>query len=127
MDVAAFRLNFPEFGDVTKYTADMIAFWQGLGEKLLNEERWGEFYSEGLQLFVAHQIALAAKNASTSSSNIPGTGTGILSGKSVGGVSINYDTSSVTLQDAGNYNMTQYGRQFWQLAQIVGTGGQYVI
>ena len=58
MDIALFRQSFPEFSDEYKYTDAMITFWSGLGEKLLNETRWDDFYVEGLQLFTAHHLKM---------------------------------------------------------------------
>lgn len=128
MDIALFRQSFPEFSDEYKYTDSMITFWSGLGEKLLNETRWDDFYVEGLQLFTAHHLIMAYQNETLAAANkTPGTGaSGVVSSKSVGGVSVSYDTGSITLQDAGNFNLTTYGRSFWQLMLIVGMGGYQV-
>jgi hypothetical protein len=38
-------------------------------------------------------------------------------------VSVSYDTAAVTLTDAGHWNATTYGIQFWQLQQMAGAGG----
>jgi len=128
LDITAFRENFPEFEDDTKYPDSMITFWSGLGEKLLNETRWDDFYTEGIQLFTAHHIILASQNETAASAGkTPGLGSnGIVSNKNVGSVSVGYDTGSITLQDAGNFNLTTYGRSFWQLMLIVGMGGYQV-
>lgn len=128
MDNATFRENFPAFASEVKYPDTMIAFWAGIGDKLLNQVRWGDLYEHGLELFVAHKITLEAKNVTDGAAGrTPGLTTGVISSKSVGGVSVSYDTNMASLSDAGNYNMTQYGRDFWQLVQIVGMGGSLVI
>jgi hypothetical protein len=70
----------------------------------------------------------SADMASGDSGAYPGKGVGgIVTNKSVDGVSVSYDTNSITLDGAGNYNSTKYGREFWQLAMIVGMGGQQLL
>lgn len=127
-DIENFRSAFPEFLDESKYTDDMLEFWSTFAEKLLNATRWGDLLTHGLYLFVAHQITLAYKDyADGTAGRAPGqSASGIVSSKSVGGASISYDTGSVSLADAGNFNSTRYGREFWQLSQLIGMGGYYV-
>jgi len=128
MDIAAFRAAFPEFADTTKYTDAMITFRATMGEALLNEERWGDLLTYGLYLFVAHNLVLDAKDEeSAAAGRAPGLMAGVVTGKGVGGVSINYDAGHTQFENAGNFNMTKYGRDFWQLLQIVGMGGQHVL
>jgi hypothetical protein len=129
MDISAFRLAFPEFADEAKYPDAMITFWSSAGLLLLNEARWGDLLTHGLWLYVAHNIVLgSADMASGDSGAYPGKGVGgIVTNNSVDGVSVSYDTNSITLDGAGNYNSTKYGREFWQLAMIVGMGGQQLL
>ncbi len=129
MDISAFRLAFPEFADEVRYPDAMITFWSSAGLLLLNETRWGDLLTHGLWLYVAHNITLASADMSAGDAGTyPGKGVGgVITGKSVDGVSVNYDTQSMTLEGAGNYNTTKYGREFWQLAMIVGMGGQQLI
>lgn len=127
MDITAFRTAFPELADTTKYTDAMITFWASIGDLLLNELRWDTLLTQGLWLYTAHNIVLQAQDvASSSTGRTPGLTAGVITGKSVGGVSINYDANAVFFELAGNYNMTKYGRDFWQLMQIVGTGGYQI-
>lgn len=77
--------------------------------------------------WVAHQIVLEqqAIQAATSGGN-PGTKIGIISNKSVNGVSVGFDVGSVTggnMQDnAGYYNQTIYGMRFYRLMKLRGAG-----
>ena len=50
-------------------------------------------------------------------------GTGIVSSKSVDGASVSFDTSTGAEQGAGFWNQTAYGREYWQLIQMMGAGG----
>ena len=126
-DPVQFRIDFPEFADITKYPTSMLNFWAGMGDTLLNISRWGDRRPYGMSLFVAHNIVLAAKNSAAGAVGAdPGSEGGMVSGESAGPISHNFDTSSVALEDAGEYNATSYGRMFLKLSRIVGTGGIHV-
>lgn len=127
MNIDNFRLAFPEFANEQTYPDEMVEFWASIADELLNVARWGNLLIQGRYLFVAHNIVLAAQNViAGDAGKIAGQSGGIISSKGVGGVSISYDTSSFSFTDAGNYNMTSYGRSFWQLMNIVGLGGAQV-
>lgn len=127
MDIALFRAAFPEFSDEVKYPDPQLTFWSTAADALLNVERWGALLTQGRYLFVAHNIALAAVDViAGDAGRTPGLTAGVITNKTVGGVSISYDANSVMLEGAGNYNMTKYGREFWQLMNIVGMGGYQV-
>ena len=119
MDLSAFRVAFPEFASTVTYPDATLTFWSALGEKLLKVWRWADFYDEGIMIYTAHQVTIATKNLST-----PGQASGITSSKSVGDVSVSYDTQAGIEKEAGHWNLTTYGRQFIQLARIVGSGGK---
>lgn len=118
---AQFRLDFPEFADDAKYTAAMVEFWLRLAAVRLNAQRWVDLLDFGTELFVAHQLVLATKNLKTA-----GVQVAPVSSKSVDKVSVSYDTSGVTLDNAGHWSSTNYGQQFWQLLQMAGAGGVQV-
>jgi hypothetical protein len=126
-DKAQFRLDFPEFSDEVKYPDSMITFWSGLGDKLLHTRRWGDLRPEGLALYTAHNIVLAAQNVEDGAAGAaPGAEGGLIASESAGPLSVNLDTQSTIEQDGGNYNLTNYGTQFLRLSRIVGMGGAYV-
>lgn len=123
---ADFRANFPEFADVSKYPEAQVTFWRTYAENLLMPSacRWSNMLDYAIQLVMAHQLALAGRNAAAAAAGgAPGAVQGAASSKSVGGVSVSYDTTGALLQDGGYWNLTTYGIQFWQLAMSVGTGG----
>jgi hypothetical protein len=122
--VSNFRTDFPEFEDDDKYTDSMINFWAALGDKMLNIERWGDLRTHGLELFVAHNIALSAQNALNG--GVPGVGMGIATNQSVGPISEGLDVQAMVEQDGGNYNLTLYGTMFLRLSRIVGMGGAQI-
>lgn len=119
MEIVVFRANFPEFGDTIRYSDGMITFWADMGAKLISAERFGNLYDEALSLFTAHNITLAAANNAGGS---PGQGSALVSSKAVGSVSVSYDTTATLEKDAGHYNQTSYGKQYMQLARMIGHG-----
>lgn len=122
MDIAAFRAGFPEFSDTTIYPDTMISFWAGLAEKLVLPSVWCGCTNQGIQLYVAHEITLAAQNARAASiGGTPGVSGGIANNKTVGSVTVGYDAQSIAEKDAGYWNLTNYGKQFIRLARIFGT------
>lgn len=127
MDLSAFRLAFPEFADEQIYPDPMLDYWASIANVMLPTQRWGMLLTQGTYLFVAHHATLSAKDVHIADEGqIPGQAGGTISSKGIAGISISYDTSGVSFENAGNYNSTRYGRDFWQLAMIIGTGGSYV-
>lgn len=123
MDITAFRAAFPEFVDTAVYPDSQINFWAGLAEKLVLECVWKTCWTQGVQLYVAHEITLAAQNTkSAAAGGVPGTFGGIANNKTVGSVTVGYDASTTTEKDAGWWNLTTYGKQFIRLARIFGAG-----
>lgn len=123
LDVAKFRTDFPEFADAARYTPAIVNFWAGIGEKMISPDRWGDLYNQGLELFTAHNIVLAAGNkASAAQGSIPGQTNGVLTSKKVGSVGVTYDNTSAMELDAGHWNQTTYGRQYIRLARLLGQG-----
>lgn len=123
LDVAKFRTDFPEFADAARYTPAIVNFWAGIGEKMISSDRWGDLYNQGLELFTAHNIVLAAGNkASAAQGSIPGQTNGVLTSKKVGSVGVTYDNTSAMELDAGHWNQTTYGRQYIRLARLLGQG-----
>lgn len=124
MDAAQFRQDFPEFADTTKYSDSSVNLWLNLGVKVLAPDRWCDYLDVGLELFIAHNIVLAAGNQLAE--DVGGTAgqvKGPLTAKSVDKVSASYDAGSVALEDGGFYNLTTYGIRFLQLARMIGSGG----
>lgn len=122
-DIGAFRANFPEFADTTAYPSTMLNFWVTLASQLVRECIWKDCWSAGISLYVAHEITLASQNAKAGKiGGVPGISGGIANSKSVGSVTVGYDTTSTAEKDAGWWNLTNYGKQFIRLARIFGAG-----
>lgn len=123
LTAAQFRADFPEFDSTTKFTNSEVEYWMGIGYMLLNANRWRNMLDTGVELFIAHNLALEAKAKMDSAGNgIPGLSNGIVSSKSVDKVSISYDTNSAIEKDAGHWNLTIYGLRLIRLIKLFGAG-----
>lgn len=119
--VADFRTAFPAFADDTIYPDAMVAAWLDLGQGMVNDA-WGQFCQLGIMLWAAHELAKMQEAAQQAAGGNPSGVGGIVQSKSVGPVSVSYDTQLGQEEGAGQYNLTIYGRQYWQLAQLFGMG-----
>lgn len=114
---------FPEFGDEAFFPVVLVTTWLQQSANFVNATRWCDAYELGVCLYTAHQLALSRRNM------VEGQGSGLLgnvgvvSSKSVGGVSKGYDTATGKIDEAGFFNLTTYGQQFYRLACIFGSGG----
>jgi hypothetical protein len=127
-DTCEFKKVFPEFADDNQYPPAQIEYWGRIAELRLNADRWGNLLTHGKYLFVAHNIALSAQAvAAANQGSSVLQSTGLIAGKSVGDVSINYDTGASNEEGGGNYNLTRYGRELLRLARIVGIGGAQLL
>ncbi len=128
VDTCEFKKVFPEFVDDNKYPPAQIEYWGSIAELRLNADRWGNLLTHGKYLFVAHNIALSAQAvAAANQGSSVLQSTGLIAGKSVGDVSISYDTGAANEEGGGNYNLTRYGRELLRLARIVGIGGAQLL
>ncbi len=125
MDAATFRADFPEFSSTLDYPDAQVNFWLGLAGQMLNTDRFADMLPFATELYTAHHLVLARKNLlSVQAGGVPGVSTvAPMSSKSVDKVSASYDTQAVTYKDAGHWNATMYGLQFYNLILMFGAGG----
>jgi len=119
---ASFRATFPVFASTTTYPDPQVQLWLSVAVQQVNAERWGTLTDMGVSLYVAHQLVLEQKASMGASSGAPGSTVGILSSKSVDGVSASYDVSASTEKDAGHWNLTTYGTRYWRFSKMMGAG-----
>ncbi|EMN1953301.1 TPA: DUF4054 domain-containing protein [Citrobacter koseri] len=119
-----FRTDFPQFSDETKYPTPMIQARISLADVLMSESRFGEdIFPYVVELFVAHYMALyAADQRGTAAGSAGGANSGVQTSKSVDKVSVSYDASVTLNPDAGFWNNTRYGSEFWEYLMIFGAG-----
>lgn len=124
LDESTFRQTMPAFASVDDYPSTQFNFYLKLGAKLLPESRWDDLLDDGLTFFVAHYLVLYARDtAMVDIGGIGGKVVGNETAKSIDGVSKSMDVSGVMITDAGHWNQTTYGIQFYQLMQMIGAGG----
>lgn len=105
------------------YPTATVTLWATVAEQMVPQALWKTMWTMGCQLYVAHEITLAAQNAkSASSGGMPGTSGGVANTKTVGSVSVGYDSTSTGEKDAGYWNLTNYGKQFIRYARLFGMG-----
>lgn len=127
---SSFRESMPAFSDTVSYPTFQFNFYLSLGQKLLPTSRWGDsndpdsLIDYGLTLFIAHYLTLYKRGMDAASvGGDSGKIVGNETSKSVDSVSKSMDVSGVLITDAGHWNMTTFGVQFYQLMQMVGAGG----
>lgn len=124
LDESNFRQTMPAFASVDDYPSAQFNFYLKLGVKLLPESRWDDLLDDGLTFFVAHYLVLYARDMSfVDIGGIGGKVIGNETAKSIDGVSKSMDVSGVMITDAGHWNQTTFGIQFYQLMRMIGAGG----
>lgn len=113
MTAADFLSTFPEFNDPVVYPVPRINFWLSIAMQVVSQKRWGTLYSQGLALYTAHSITI---------DGMRGVVEGLDTTQSVDGVSYTTDIASITNKDAGYFNKSWYGIQYYTLAQQLGAG-----
>jgi Protein of unknown function (DUF4054) len=123
MDIAQFRLDFPEFGNDTRYTDSMCAYWSALAENLHDNDRFGAVYTNLIELYTAHCLTIQARDIAVSNDGgFPEGQAGAVTSKSVGSVSVDYESQFSFDKNGTWFNSTIYGRQYLQLAKMFGKG-----
>ncbi|MBC8947219.1 DUF4054 domain-containing protein [Xenorhabdus indica] len=127
--VEQFRTDFPEFTDPTRYPDTAIQFYLGQADTLLDQDRHGDQFVYLAELFTAHYVELRGKAIARSAmgGGVNSAGGGIVSSKTVDKVSVSYDTSGVINPDAGFWNNTAYGREFYWWWSMFGAGGRQLL
>lgn len=121
---AQFRSDFPEFSDTTIYPDSSVNLWMTVATSMVNTCRWMELTDIGIELVTAHHLVLEKRDTDASNAGgTPGEVKGPTTSKSVDKVSVGYDSSAATLDDAGFWNLTTYGIRFLTMARMMGAGG----
>jgi len=99
-----------------------VQYQLNFAERLLSKLAWGDWYSDGIMLLVAHNIYLWIK----SQSSIEGgkqAASGNVASTSGAGLSISFESASESVtpgsKSGAYYNKTIYGQQFLYLQSIV--------
>jgi hypothetical protein len=80
-------------------------------------------YDIGMELVIGHFLARAKMRALIVGAGGVPIAKGVVSAESAGNAgSVNYDTASATEENAGHWNETDYGREYVQMARLIGAG-----
>lgn len=129
MTPAAFRAVMTAFADPGLFPDPQVQFWLDQAEKQLPATRWGDLLDMGVMLLTAHRLTLAAAaaKAADGTGGMDAAQGGIVSeAKTVGGINKSIGRAGAAATgdvNAGQYNDTSYGKQYWALVQSVGVGG----
>lgn len=119
-----FVQDFPSFSDTSMYPGHAVNMYLTLATKVLNARRFGDYLPLVTELWAAHFLTLDAKDSEVAAEGgIMGQTGGQISSKSIGGVSVNFDTAAGLEEGAGHWNLTTFGKRFIRLARMAGTGG----
>ncbi len=120
---SSFRAAFPEFKDAQEYPDAQLNFWATFAEAQVRQCVWKGQTQMGVYLYVAHEITLANRNVKVSKAGgAPGTFGGVANTKTVGAATVGYDSQSTSEKNAGYWNLTNYGKQFYRLSRVFGAG-----
>ena len=134
--VEEFRADYPAFADANRFTDEEVQYWIDTAcsppnsTPAINKWRWGQFYSLGLHLFVAHNLAVQDMMAQRAGlpgmggpvyTTTPLVGSGVPASKSVDGVSVSYDNQIGMERDAGWWGSTPWGNQFLYYLRMAGS------
>lgn len=119
-----FRVTFPQFADEVKYPVVIIKTRLALADALLSESRFGaDIFPYVVGLYVAHYLYLhAADMRSSAVGSAGGANSGVQTSKSVDKVSVSYDASATLDPNAGFWNNSRYGSEFWEYLMLFGAG-----
>lgn len=124
--IQQFRNDFPQFNDEGKFPDSQIQLRLNLADKFLSENVSGsDVFPYWLGLFVAHYLTLYAMDERyLKAGGVGGSSSGVAASESVDKVSVSYDNSMTLNPNAGFWNNTRYGAEFYQWVLMFGAGGR---
>lgn len=113
-----FTTDFPQFNSAA-VPDSLLQKFIGMANASLSYSKYNDVWSYCMGLYVAHFCALLAKSMKN------GDAAGVQSAKSVGDVSVSYDTDAIAsdLNGFSTFKATIYGQQLATFAKMAGTGG----
>lgn len=109
--IELFRTLFPAFAETNTAA---IALYLRLAEKKISRCAFGGDTDYARMLWTAHVMTVNSAAGESSTAGAAPFG-GAVASKSVGSMSISYDTGGTAETDAGWYNLTPYGKQLFHL------------
>ena len=121
MTPSEFQQQFPE-GEFDALDPDYIQRFLDLAAPMFNVDRWtaAGHYSEGLACLVANNIVVSKARAAR---GIAQANAGNMTEKHVGPVGASFDAQILNMQAKDTLMLTDYGRRYCELRDMVGLGG----
>ena len=120
--------NFPEFGNTARFPPTQISFWLNQAYAQLDACRWDTALDYGAQLFAAHNLVLSDRAAQAAAKDASiGDAANPVQTKTVGGVTVTFDTTAGSIEGAGQWNATSYGQRFYALMRGISAGPQLIL
>lgn len=131
ISVEQFRADFPAFANndtsPEAYPDEAVLMYAKIAPLFLDATRWGDAYTIGQELFIAHNLVLDGMgNVEGARTGLVGFAKGPVSSEGGDKVSVSYDTAAAMEKDAGHWNLTTYGLRFRQLSRMFGAGAVQV-
>ncbi len=123
--IAQFRADFPQFSDDTRFPDAQIQFRLNLADRQMGQQGKESVFAYMVELFVAHYLYLWDRDRrSAMLGGAGGANSGVLNSKSVDKISMGYDTTATLNPNAGFWNNSRYGSEFYQQILWFGAGGR---
>jgi len=113
-----FKAQFPD-GEFDGLVDDYVQKFLDLAIPMFNVGAWDALYPEGLSRFVAHSIVLSKARAARGLV----VDAGDVSEKHVGPVGVSFNGQLQVLMAQDTYMLTDYGKRYCELRDMVGLGG----
>ena len=122
LTVEEFRSAYPLF-TAELYPDAAVQIRLTLANEFFDDPPWKapDVRAHAMGLFTAHFLSIQGSAANGGSGRGGGI-SGLVSGKSVDGASVSYDTTTGAFADAGFWNLTPYGQELWWLMLQFGAG-----
>lgn len=105
-----FLTGFPEF---ESYGQGRCEYFLSQAINSIPDGRFGKETDYGRMLFAAHHLTILGSGEDTSAKATELKRP--IASKAVGSANVSYDTGTGTDAEAGEWNLTKYGRLFWAL------------
>ncbi|GJL36006.1 hypothetical protein TUM17576_28260 [Enterobacter hormaechei] len=126
--IQQFRTDYPEFANETRYPDAIINRGLRKADAILDQNIQGSQFVELAELCTAHYAELGGKTlAAAAAGGVNTSSRGVLTSKSVDKVSASYDVSGVVDPDAGFWNSTGSGSEFFWWWSMYGAGGRQLL
>jgi hypothetical protein len=113
-----FKAQFPD-GEFDGLADGYVQKFLDLAVPMFNVVTWDALYPEGLSRFVAHSIVLSKARAARGLV----VDAGNVSEKHVGPVGLSFNGQLQVLMAQDTYMLTDYGKRYCELRDMVGLGG----